>query len=138
MRAMRSRLIEWMDALPAGIGGSVVLFLQLLVAVVLIGWAYNRGFRPTDRGPMVRRPLLIIGYGLALVVQHVHNIWWQPAIIAAAVIVAGFFGRNSYARGLGVPVMLLATLLGYGLVLSAIALTTLTVLVLALSPAGKR
>lgn len=135
---MRSRITEWMEGFSSGGGGLVLLFLELLVAVVLIGWAYNRGFRPTDRGPLVRWPLLIIGYGLALVVQHVHQFWWQPLIIAVAVVVAGFFGRSSYSSGLGVPVMLLATLLGYGLILSAIALTVLTVLVLALSPAGKR
>jgi hypothetical protein len=129
---------QWWHMLPAGSGDLVALFLQLLVALMLLGWAYNRGFRARDRGPLIRLPLLTVAYGLALVVRHGHGHWWQPVILAAAIIIAGVLGRNEGGRGLGIPMVLLAALLGHGLVLSAMLLTAVAVLVYLLSPVPKR
>ncbi len=135
---MRERLGQWWHFIPAGTGDIVALFLQVFVALALIGWAYNRGFRAMERGPVVRLPLLTIAFGLALLVRHVHSELWQTVMVAVAVIVAGFFGRNSNGRGMGVPMVLVATLLGLNLVLSAIALTVVAVLAYFLSPVKKR
>ncbi|MBS1568125.1 MAG: hypothetical protein JST45_01665 [Bacteroidetes bacterium] len=135
---MRERLGHLWHLIPPGTGDALVLLIQLLVALALIGWAYNRGFRAMERGPIVRLPMLTVAFGLALVVRHVHSELWQTLVVAAAVIIAGFFGRNSGGRGIGVPMMLIATLLGLGFVLSACILTVVAFLVYFLSPVSKR
>ena len=124
--------------LPGGSGDLVILFLQLVVAVSLIGWSYNRGFRANERGSVLRLSLLTIDFGLALLLRHLHDQWWQSAMIVVAVIVAGFMGRNDNGRGLALPVVLVAALLGHGLVLSAIALTLVAIVLYLLSPVPKR
>ncbi|HMN06547.1 MAG TPA: hypothetical protein PKD45_12540 [Flavobacteriales bacterium] len=135
---MRERIAEWKHMLPDGTGEVAVLVAQLLVVLLVVGWAYNRGFRPVERGPLVRLHLLVIGMGEALLVRHIHDELWQPLIIAAAVILAGLIDRSGYGRGMGVPVMMIAALLGLGFVLSAVALTVVAVLVYMLSPVKKR
>ncbi len=127
-----------MHLLPEGTGDIAVLLLQLLVALVLVGWAYNKGFRPVERGPLVRLLWLTLAFGTALLVRHIHDELWQPVIIGGSVIVAGLFGRNSNGRGMGVPMVMIASLLGLGFVLSAMALTLVAVLVYLLSPVKKR
>jgi len=114
------------------------LFCLLLVAVALLGWAWNRGLRPADRGPAVYWPLLVTAYALLLLVRHVHDHVRDAVIIAAAVMIAGFFGRDQYPRALWVPVMLLGALLGFGLNLSALMLTLASALVLLFSVGVKR
>lgn len=135
---MRERISEWKDMLPDGTGDVALLVLQLLVVLVLVGWAYNRGFRPVERGPLLRPHLLVIGLGVALLVRHIHSELWQPIVIAVSVIIAGLFDRAGHGRGMGVPLVMIATLFGLGFVLSAIALTVVSVLVYMLSPVKKR
>lgn len=135
---MRERISEWKDMLPDGTGDVALLVLQLLVVLVLVGWAYNRGFRPVERGPLLRPHLLVIGLGVALLVRHLHSELWQPIVIAVAVIIAGLFDRSGSGRGMGIPLVMIAALLGLGFVLSAIALTVVAVLVYMLSPVKKR
>ena len=135
---MREQMEHWGRFLPAGTGDIIVLLVQLIVAVALVGWAYNRGYRAHDRGPMLRLPLLTVSFGLALLVRSFHMEWWQPLVIAFAVIVAGFIDRNDNGRGLSLPVMLIATLLGLGFILSALALMIVALLVFMLSPVTKR
>ena len=81
---------------------------------------------------------LTLAFGTALLVRHIHDELWQPVIIGGSVIVAGLFGRNSNGRGMGVPMVMIASLLGLGFVLSAMALTLVAVLVYLLSPVKKR
>lgn len=135
---MRERISEWKHLLPDGTGDVALLVLQLLVVLVLVGWAYNRGFRPVERGPLIRLHLLVIGLGVALLVRHIHAELWQPIVIAVSVIIAGLFDRSGNGRGMGIPVVMIAALLGLEYVLSAIALTVVTVLVYMLSPVKKR
>lgn len=135
---MRSTFDQWSAQLPEGVGIIVVLFLQLIVALALVGWAYNRGFRKAERGSLVRLPLLLVSFALALLVHFQQHVWWHSVIIALAILITGFLGRNAYARGSGVVALLLGVLLGHGLVLSAAALTMAAVLVYALSPAKQR
>lgn len=135
---MRELLAKWTQLVPEGTGALVVLLVEVFVALALVGWAYNRGFRPTERGGLVRLPLLILAYGLALLVRHIHAEQWQPVLISAAVIIAGFFGRSGHGRGMGVPMMMIASLLGLGYILSAATLTVVAVLVYMLSPVPKR
>ncbi|MBZ0205890.1 MAG: hypothetical protein K8H89_06160 [Flavobacteriales bacterium] len=136
--AMRQYVDQWRHLLPAGTGDVLVLLVQLIVVLTVVGWAYNRGFRAHDRGPLLRLPLLTLSFGLALLVRSFHQEWWQPLVIATAVIVAGFFDRNDTGRGMVLPIMLIATLLGLGLVLSALALTVVALFVFMLSPVTKR
>lgn len=124
--------------MPEGTGEVLELLIQLLVVLALIGWAYNRGFRPVERGPLIRLPLLIPAYGLALIVHSFEGAIWQPLVIAVAIIIAGFFGRFNQGRGMAVPVMLVATLLGFNLELSAGALTVVATGVYLLSPVKQR
>lgn len=135
---MREQVTEWMHWLPKGTGDVLVLLLQVAAALVLVGWAYNRGFRPVERGPVIRPLLLVPAFGLALLVRHIHSEVWQPVLIAGAVILAGFFSRSGYGRGLAIPVIMISALLGLDLQLSAAALTLVAVLVYLFSPAKKR
>jgi hypothetical protein len=47
-------------------------------------------------------------------------------------------GRNDNGRGLGLPVMLVAALLGFGMLISATALTLVAMIAYLLSPVKKR
>lgn len=136
--AMRERMTGWLHLLPEGTGDAVVLLVELVVVLALVGWAYNRGFRPVERGPLMRLPLLTLSFGVALLVRHINTEPWQPAVIAAAVIIAGLFSRSGNGRGMGIPMVMIAALLGMGFVLSAVALTVVAVLVYMLSPVKKR
>ncbi|MCL4280890.1 MAG: hypothetical protein KJZ58_01380 [Flavobacteriales bacterium] len=135
---MREQLAQWTHLVPEGTGGLVVLLVEVFTALAIVGWAYNRGFRPTERGSLVRLPLLTLSFGLALLVRHIHDELWQPVLIAAAVIIAGFFSRSGHGRGMGVPMMMIAALLGLGYILSAATLTVVATLVYMLSPVPKR
>jgi len=111
----------------------LTLFGILLVALAIIGWCYNRGFRPAERGPLISWPLLLPAYGLVLLLRHMHDDLWSSMIIAGGLVLAGLLGRCNWPRGLWVPVMLLASLLGLGLNLSAIILSVIIALVLLIS-----
>ncbi|MCO6483294.1 MAG: hypothetical protein J5I62_10930 [Flavobacteriales bacterium] len=135
---MRERISEWKHLLPDGTGDVVVLAVQVLVVLILVGWAYNRGFRQAERGPLVRLPLLVLALGVALLVRHIQSELWQPIVIAGSVIIAGLFNRTGDGRGMGIPMVMIAALFGLGYMLSAITLTVVTVLVYMLSPVKKR
>ncbi|MBK9419996.1 MAG: hypothetical protein IPN44_02970 [Flavobacteriales bacterium] len=135
---MWERISQWWDLLPDGGSGIFLLLIELVVALTAMGWAYNRGYRNTERGPILRLPLLTVAFGLALLVKHLHEPWWAAAVIAVGVVVAGFLGRNDNGRGLGLPVMLVAALLGFGMLISAAALTLVAMIAYLLSPVKKR
>src|SRR5690606_18181822 len=63
---MRERVGQWSQWIPDGAGDIAVLLMQLFIALTVIGWAYNRGFRAPERGPLIRLPLLTLSFGLAL------------------------------------------------------------------------
>lgn len=111
----------------------VTLFAMLLVAVVLVCWAWNRGFRPADRGPLAPWPLLLGGYGLLLLLRHFREGLWPAIIVGVAVLIAGIVARQGRPGGLWIVVCFIAALLGIGLNLSAILLTFAATLVLLLS-----
>ncbi|HMC98137.1 MAG TPA: hypothetical protein VKG92_10810 [Flavobacteriales bacterium] len=135
---MRTESDRWLGALFHGWVELLTLFVMLVVALAIIGWCYNRGFRPADRGPVVSWPLLLPAHGLMLLLRHLHDDRWSAIIIAAGLVLSGLLGRGAWPRGLWVPVMLLASLLGLGLNLSAIVLTLVMVLVLLLSSGRSR
>lgn len=135
---MRTEADRWLGALFHGWVELVTLFGILVVALAIIGWCYNRGFRPADRGPLISWALLLSAYGLVLVLRHMHDQLWSAIIIAVGLALAGLLGRGNWPRGLWVPVILLATLLGLGLHLSAIVLMVIMVLVLLLSSGRSR
>jgi hypothetical protein len=135
---MWERLGQWWDAFPGGGSGTALLLVELVVALTVLGWAYNRGYRNTERGPLLRLPLLTVAFGLGLVVRHVAEPWWLAAVFVVALVVAGFLDRNNNGRGLGLPVMLVAALLGRGLPITAATLTAVAVTAYLLSPVKKR
>ena len=116
----------------------LTLFGMLLVALVLIGWCWNRGLRTGDRVGLVPWRLLITAYALVLVLRSFHEGIVASIIIAVGVIIGGLIGRTGSHRGLWVPVILLATLLGLGLNLSFLVLTLLILLVLLFSAGRER
>jgi hypothetical protein len=124
---------HWLAALFHGWVELVTLFAMLLVALAVVGWCWNRGFRPADRGPMIGWPVLVIGYGLLLLLRHFKEGIWPALIIGVAVIVAGGLARSGRPRALWVPSMLIAALLGLGHNLGALLLTLATALVLLFS-----
>lgn len=125
---MRTEADRWLGALFHGWVELLTLFLLLLAALALIGWCWNRGFRPADRGPLVPLALLLTCYGLVLLLRFFKDDLWPSLIIAAAVIVSGMLGRSMQPRGLWLPVILMAALLGLGLNLSALVLTAIIAL----------
>ncbi|HRH69898.1 MAG: hypothetical protein JNL43_00415 [Flavobacteriales bacterium] len=130
---MRSEAERWTGALLHGWVELLTLFALLLVALALIGWCWNRGLRNSDRVGLVPWELLITTYALVLVLRYFNEGLWPSIIIAAGVALAGLLGRGGRHRGLWVPVMLLAALLGLGLNLSFVVLTLLIMLVLLFS-----
>ncbi|HQV52390.1 MAG: hypothetical protein IPI00_01430 [Flavobacteriales bacterium] len=123
----------WLGALFHGWVELVTLFAMLVVALVLIGFSWNRGFRPADRGPMVPWALLLGGYGVLLLLHHFRDHLVAAIIIAVSVIIAGFLSRSTQPKGLWLPAIIIACLLGLGLNLSAMVMTLATALVLLLS-----
>ena len=135
---MGERIAHWWHRMPDGGSGIILLLVELVVALTAMGWAYNRGYRNTERGSVLRLPLLTVAFGLGLLVKHLSEPWWAAAVIALSVLVAGFLGRNDNGRGLGLPVMLVAALLGFGMLISATALTLVAMIAYLLSPVKKR
>jgi hypothetical protein len=135
---MRTEAERWTGALLHGWVEVLTLFGMLLVALVLIGWCWNRGLRPSDRPSVLPWQLLIAGYALALVLRHFKEGLWPSIIIAAGVMLAGVVARAGDHRGLWIPAMLLSALLGLGFNLSFVLLTLLLMLVLLLSAGRNR
>ena len=134
---MRTEADRWWGALFHGWVELLTLLLMLLVALALLGWAWNRGLRPADRGAMVSTPLLIAGFALILLVRAFAHDVLAAGIVATGLVLAGLLGRSMQPRGLWLPVMGLGALLGLGLNLSALLLLLVTVLALLFS-AGQR
>lgn len=135
---MRSEAARWTGALLHGWVEVLTLFGLLLVALVLIGWCWNRGLRPSDRPSLLPWQLLLTGYGLALLLRHFQDGLVPAAIIAGGVMVAGLIARAGRHQGLWIPVMLLSALLGLGFNLSFVLLTVLIMLVLLISAGRNR
>ncbi len=129
---MRTEADRWLGALFHGWVEVLTLFIMLLVALVLIGWAYNRGFRPADRGPVLPALLLVSSFGVVLLLRAFRDDLVAAGIIAAAVLLSAAIGRGTHPRGLWTPVVLLAALLGLGFNFSALVLTVVTTLALLL------
>jgi hypothetical protein len=125
--------IAWVDSAWDAIHGFVRPIGGALLAMAIIGWCYNRGFRPADRGPILSWQLLLPAYGLILLLRHVQGGLWPSIIIACGLVIAGLLGRGTWPRGLWVRVILFAGLLGLGLNLSAIILAVTMALVLLVS-----
>ncbi|MBL7981026.1 MAG: hypothetical protein JNL52_04370 [Flavobacteriales bacterium] len=111
----------------------LTLFLLLVVVLALVGWAWNRGFRPADRGPLVSWSLLVSSFGLVLLLRHFDQGLAASFIISGGLVIGGLLGRAIEPRGLIIPVLLIAALLGLGLVMSALVLSAILVLVLLFS-----
>lgn len=137
-KRMRTEADRWLGALFHGWVELLTLFLLLLTALALIGWCWNRGFRPSDRGPLVPGLLLLTAFGLVLLLRYFREDLWSALIIAGAVLLSGFIGRGTHPRGLWTPVILLAALLGLGLTLSALLLTVIIALALLFSARQER
>lgn len=135
---MRSEAERWTGALLHGWVEVLTLFALLLVALILIGWCWNRGLRPSDRPGVLPWQLLLAGYALALLLRHFTEGLVPAAIIAGGVMVAGVIARSGVHRGLWVPVMLLSALLGLGHILSFVLLAVLIMLVLLISAGRNR
>jgi len=135
---MRSEAARWTGALLHGWVEVLTLFGMLALALVLIGWCWNRGLRPSDRPGVVPWLLLLSGYALTLVLRHFKEGLLPAAIIAGGVMVAGLIARTGSHRGLWIPVMLLSALLGLGYNLSFVLLTLLIMLVLLISAGRNR
>lgn len=131
--SMRTEADRWTGALLYGWVELLTLFGMLAVALVLIGWCYNRGLRPSERRGIIPWHVLTVAYGLVVVLHQFKEGLWPSVIIAVGVIIGGLLSRVDQLRGLWVPVMLLAALLGLGLNLSFCLFTVVLVLVLLFS-----
>jgi|SRR5690606_9328774 hypothetical protein len=109
------------------------LFVAYMVTVLILVWCWNRRLRPVDRGSLLPWPLLIGGYGLLLLLRHWQGAWLHAAAISVGLIIAGLLARNVHPRGLWVPCILIAALIGLGLHLSALLLAIIAGLALLIS-----
>jgi hypothetical protein len=135
---MRTEADRWLGALFHGWVELLTLLALLGAALFLMGWAWNRGFRPADRGPLLSVPLLLAGYALVLLLRHFRDDTVAAAIIAVGLLAAGALSRSLHPRGLWLPAMAVSALLGLGLNLSATALTAVALLALLLSARSQR
>jgi hypothetical protein len=134
---MRTEADRWLGALFHGWVELVALFSALLLVVLLLGWCWGRGLRPADRGAIVHVPMLLGSFGLVLLLRAVHQDWWAPLVVATALLIAGLLGRVVRPTGLWLLLVLVATLIGLHLHLSALVLVIVSSFALLLS-AGQR
>ena len=99
---------------------AVVLFLAYMAALLILTWCWNRSLRPADRSGLLPGGLLLGGYGLLLLLLQWPHAWAQAAVITAGMIIGGLLARNVRPRGLWIPGIVLAALIGMGLHLSAV------------------
>ncbi len=111
----------------------LTLFAMLLVALVILGWCYNRGFRPADRGAVVGWFPLVVAFGIVILLRQIGSSFVLAAIIAGGMLIGGFLSRVTHPGGLWIPIVILAALLGLGLNLSALIFTLATALILLLT-----
>lgn len=135
---MRSEADRWLGALFHGWVELLTLFTVLLTALALMGWAWNRGFRPADRGPLVSVPLLMAGTAMVLLLRAFREELIPAIIIAVGLVLAGLLGRSMHPRGLWIPAMAFSALLGMGRNLSALALGLVILLALLFSARQQR
>ena len=134
---MRTEADRWLGALFHGWVELVALFSALLLVVLLLGWCWGRGLRPADRGALVHVPMLLGSFGLVLLLRAVHQDWWASLVVAMALLIAGLLSRVVRPVGLWLLLVLVATLIGLHLHLSAMVLVIVSSLALLLS-AGQR
>lgn len=135
---MRTESDRWLGALFHGWVEILTLFALLLVAVALFTWAWNRGFRPADRGPLVSAPLLLAGTAMILLLRAFRDDLLPAIIIALGLVLAGLLGRSVQPRGLWLPVIAFAALLGLERNLSALAFGMVALLALLFSARQQR
>jgi len=135
---MRTESDRWLGALFHGWVEILTLFALLLVAVTLFSWAWNRGFRPADRGPLVSAPLLLAGTAMILLLRVFRDDLLPAIIIALGLVLAGLLGRSVQPRGLWLPVMAFAALVGLERNLSALAFGMVALLALLFSARQQR
>ncbi len=110
-------------------------FLLLLVVLAIWGWAAQLGLRPADRKGLIPWPVVLICFAVVLVLRQFDGTWLQVGVMAAGVVVGGLLSRMAGRPLLWVPAVLLAVLMGMGLMLSALVLSVAGLLVLIFSPA---
>jgi hypothetical protein len=64
---MGERIAQWWHLMPDGGSGIILLLVELVVALTAMGWAYNRGYRNTERGSVLRLAVAYRGLRLGLV-----------------------------------------------------------------------
>lgn len=130
---MRTEADRWLGALFHGWVGLLTLMGMLAVALMLMTWAWNRGLRPADRGPLLSAPLFLAAASMVLLLRVFREHWEAAGIIAVSLVLAGLLGRGLGPRGLWLPAMAFAALLGIERNLSAMVLLAVTLLALLFS-----
>lgn len=130
---MAHEAARMMPALFHGWVELLSLLLGLFAAFTLWNWARTRRLKPADRGTTVPWSLLLTAFALVLVLRTFEGDWPRAALIAGAVMVAGFRGNASRFGPLWIPGILLGALVGSGWMLSALVLTLAGFLVLLFS-----
>ncbi|MBL7958416.1 MAG: hypothetical protein JNM49_10680 [Flavobacteriales bacterium] len=135
---MRTEADRWLGALFHGWVELLTLLSMLVVALFLMGWAWNRGVRPSDRRAWVSAPQLIAGFALILLLRATGNEIAAAGIIASGLLAAGLLSRSIQPIGLWLPTVAFSALLGIGFNLSALVLLLVTVLALLFSAGRQR
>ena len=135
---MRTEADRWLGALLHGWVELVTLFVLLVVVVALLSWCWGRALRPADRGPLISAPILLGAYGLVLLLRNVADQWWVSLIVALALLLGGILSRVMRPVGLWSIIIIIASLIGLHLHLSALAFTVAAVIALLFSSDQRR
>lgn len=130
---MRSFFERFLLAMRDDWRPGLVVLIALLFAQILMRWLLNRRSRPADRSAVLDPWLFICALGLFLLVRHVHHDIWSALIIAIGMIGGGLFTSRGGGRTPWIPLLILSSLLGFGLYLSAVAFVVAASLVLILN-----
>ena len=78
----------------------LTLFAMLLAGLVIMGWSYNRGFRPADRGAVVGWFPLIVAFGVVILLRQMQAPLVLASIIAVGMLIAGLLSLQHALPGL--------------------------------------
>lgn len=131
---MDSELNRTVSELFFGWTEIVSLFIFLVVALFLFGWAFNRKARSKDRGSNLPWQLLLPSFGVALLLRQMDAGLLAAIIMAVGVFAASFMAGGSDRWHYYICGMILAVLIGLGYMLSAIFFTVFVVLVILIFP----
>jgi len=112
----------------------ISLFVFMVVALFLLGWAYNMKAKAKDRGSALPWQLLLPAFGTALLIREFDGDLLHTIIISISVLAASFLAGGSERGPYYICGMILAAFVGLGYMLSAIIFGLIIFLIVLIFP----